>query len=79
MRWLFSFSGYCEHKLGIEICILRTPHASLMTIRKAVYYLARAASTHLIRELRAPGDVGECSRWKGIADFDSGHGYLQKR
>lgn len=41
--------------------------------------LARAASAHLILEFRGPWNVEELSRWEGIADFDSGHGYLQKR
>ena len=50
---------------------------AVMTIREVVRYLA--TSTHLIREFRGPGDIGECSRWESIADFDGGHGYLQKR
>lgn len=50
-----------------------------MVVRRAVYYLARAASTYLIRKRSGPRDVGECSRWKSIAGFDGGHGHLQKK
>lgn len=54
-------------------------HMQAVPVIRRLWFLMTAASTNLIRERRAPRNIGERPRRKSIANLRNGHGYLQKR